>query len=602
MADLPPRQVSNQLNLHNYYHLFYPALNLTATGETIYLGEQLSSDEVSNNIIEGRRLAYELCQQIDDEIGSMLNRIAGTQNMRFAVPLAGYKAFVQAVTYRNIFQALQHCSKALTGRKLECEDTLLDMHIHSRFHFFEIIKEMLSEDVLVVPCVTSSAHPPKPSIFHRIGKILNLVRKNRGKAWRKFVTVGYVTGIQILTTIRSKFGARKHAKILIYYPYLVLQNFGARTFSNYNLFFCSESNFIGKKTTVCKNEFDLIADSIRNRLPYAVEMKSEQIIRKFLVDDILREIDFCLWEKGYLEKLKHFRRKLGDANSIDIGIWSMPPVKGFNRILFEFLRSRGIPVLGHQHGGPNECQPSAGLMSELILCTDFVSYGCSEEDIRRISPQEVIPCQIHPLGCSKIICSAQRSKADFDLLFPLTNTMHLFEGGLIREKPELLLEKQLNLLEYLDGLSNVRIAVKPFPNASRANCGVYDKLLQMRNVVVLWDTSLISCIEKYRFRGVVLEHPSTPLYEVLHLDTEIFLVMDSVLKMEDLAFAELERRVHCFRSIMPMTQAIDDFLVGKLTPRRDNTYYEHYVSRPNTREKFSILLNNLVQNRRNVSH
>jgi hypothetical protein len=116
----------------------------------------------------------------------------------------------------------------------------------------------------------------------------------------------------------------------------------------------------------------------------------------------------------------------------------------------------------------------------------------------------------------------------------------------------------------------------------------------LRNVKVFWDISLVSFIEKYRVHGVLIEHPSTPLYEVLNLDVEIFLHLDSVLKIESLAFEELERRVYCFHSVDPMIQAIDTFLAGILPRRRDERFYRHYVSRPETKEHYLGLVDELL--------
>lgn len=573
--------------------LFYPAIRNVNSGTTIYLGEQISSADTARNIDKGARLARELCQQIDDEIAPLLNRLAGTQKMRFALPLAGYKAQLQAIIYFNIAHELDARSTELTGATLECTDTLLDRCIQSRFRFSDVIKRML-------PCCTIKIQPAtrltlvSASHFQRACKKVNLAKNNPGKAWNRVAEAFYVFFIRFFAYLSSAVGNKKAGKILMFPPYLILHKFGASAFKKYELFLCSERTFKAEYTTEDKNKFDSIADALRNHSLSEGETLSEQAVRSLLVDDILSEISYCLWNKNYLSNLICLRSKL-HSMKIGLGIWSMPPISGFDSILFEFLRCHGIPVIGNQHGGPNECQHHAGLKPDLTLCTDFASWGCTEDDIARLSPQEHSSCRIHPLGWANEICATAKHGPDFDLLFPLTNTMHMFDGGLIREKPELLLEKQLRLLEYLEKLQGVRIAIKPFPNANQSNCGVYDKLTKLRNIKVFWNISLMSFIEKYRFRGIILEHPSKPLYEVLHLDAEIFLHTDSVLEIESLAFGELEQRVHCFHSIGTMIQAIDNFLTGKLPQRRDEQFYRHYVSRPGTKEKFLSLVDELYK-------
>lgn len=410
--------------------------------------------------------------------------------------------------------------------------------------------------------------------------------------WVRILDASHIFAIRLGTLIKGRHG-NKSGRILISAPYLVLHSFGANFFRQYELLLCSEHSFNASPMMTGQSEFELLAESMRTKTRAEENISPTQIVRNLLIDDILHELAYCLWNKNYLAKLIRLRREL-EAHPVSLGIWCIPPVLNFDSLAFELLMRCGVPVIGNQHGGLNGCQHHTEMMiPDLLRCTDFVSWGCSKEDIERVFPQEQIPCRIHPLGWSRIIRNTAKQKKDFDLLLPLTNTLNILNGGMVREKPELLLKKQIRLLEYLDGLPDVQIAIKPFPGANQWNCGVYDRLMKLRNVKVFWDISLVSFIEKYRFRGVIIEHPSTPLYEVINLDVEIFLHLDSVLKIESLAFEELERRVYCFHSIDPMMQAIDNFLTGKLPRRRNKQFYHHYVSRPETKEKFLSLVDEL---------
>ena len=379
-------------------------------------------------------------------------------------------------------------------------------------------------------------------------------------------------------------------------PYLALHDFGEDCFAQYELHLCSEQSFATGQLAAGRSEFKLLAEDICKRARAEEKTSLAHAVRSLLIDDILQDMAYCLWDKNYLAKLILLRQD-AQARPVSLGIWCLPPVFQFDGMVFEYLMSCGVPVIGIQHGGLNGCQAHVEMMTpDLLRCTDYVTWGCTKEDLVRLFPRETLPCRIHPLGWVRPIRKNIKKHADFDLLFPLTCTLNMLDSAMVREKPELLLEKQIRLLDYLDGLSGVKVAVKPFPNANQWNCDLYDKLMTLRNVQVFWDISLVSFIEKYRFRGVLIEQPSTPIYEVLDLDVEIFLHLDSVLEIETPAFEELERRVYCFREIDPMIRAMNTFLAGELPELRDEQFYRHYVSRPATKENFLGLVDELQNN------
>jgi hypothetical protein len=559
--------------------------------EAIHLSERIPSVDVANNIAAASQLARDLCSQIDEQISPLLNELSGTCNMRFAWALAGYKAHLQAVFYLNLAQALESCHSKLNGQVITCPNVPLNELIHSKFQLPEVVKRLLLHSVVdVEPTPVLPAF--RLSLFQKFwGKII-LIKNNPSRTWGRILGASHVFVIRLDALIKDRHGNKK-GRILMSPPYLALHDFGAKSFEQYKLLLCSEHSFNTSKMLAGRSEFDLLAERICGQPRADGKSFLTQVVSCLLVNDIFQELAYCLWDKNYLAKLIRLRREL-NAHPVSLGIWCIPPVFNFDSLAFELLMSCGVPVIGNQHGGLNGCQHHTEMMiPDLLRCTDFVSWGCSKEDIQRVFPQEQIPCRIHPLGWHRIIRSTTRQQKDFDLLFPLTNTLNMLNGGMVREKPGLLLEKQVSLLEYLDGLHDIKIAVKPFPSADQWNCGVYDRLMKLRNVEVFWDVSLVSFIEKYHFCGVIIEHPSTPLYEVLNLDVEIFLHLDSVLKIESHAFEELERRAHCFHSIGPMIQAIDNFLTGKLPRRRDEQFYRHYVSRSGTKEKIFSLMDEL---------
>jgi len=75
---------------------------------------------------------------------------------------------------------------------------------------------------------------------------------------------------------------------------------------------------------------------------------------------------------------------------------------------------------------------------------------------------------------------------------------------------------------------------------------------------------------------------------------EIFVLSDDVLPLERHALEELKRRVHYSESADEIISKINLFLKGKLEKKRDNTFYNHYVHKENTKENILKLIDNLV--------
>ena len=127
--------------------------------------------------------------------------------------------------------------------------------------------------------------------------------------------------------------------------------------------------------------------------------------------------------------------------------------------------------------------------------------------------------------------------------------------------------------------------------SSRSLLPVLEKL---KNLKVIDNIPLTEFLEKYSPRAVLIEVPSSPLFDVLPLDTEIFLMDNPAYPYENKALEELKKRVHYCEDVAEVIAKIDLFVKGKLEKKRDDTFYKHYMYKERTEEKILNLIDSLV--------
>jgi len=303
-------------------------------------------------------------------------------------------------------------------------------------------------------------------------------------------------------------------------------------------------------------------------------------------------VDFAKHINGYLRNIQklaaHHRRQ-----PISLGIWGLDPIRGDKAMRYAYLQSEGVKVLGAQHGGLYGETMNMQYEVTFNQCDYFIGYGFTKEDLLRLAPDKSFKAEILPIGKTNLVRQQEKNK-HIDILFPITNTMSMLEGGMIRIPPDRLTERQITLLNYLNSLRDTVVYVKPFSNVDHANLSVWAMLKKLRNLHLCDHLSLNSFLQEFHPRAVLIEYPSQPLWEVMHLDTEIFLMGDPVLPWEKQALEELQRRVHYSEDTSEIIQMIESFLRGELTTKRDSTFFNHYVSRGHTKENILKTIENLM--------
>jgi len=326
-------------------------------------------------------------------------------------------------------------------------------------------------------------------------------------------------------------------------------------------------------------------------LPERVAAAEGDPVREAFVRD-LRE-DFQRQFAANLRPALALRESLRNR-PLSLGVWGNPPVGGPRALAFEFLRCAGIPVLGAQHGSMyGDMFVPWHFDSDFNRCDRYLSYGFDEADLGRLYPGRRSAARIVPVGKANL--PVPRSGAvPVDILFPLTNSISLFEGGMTRTLPHELTERQLAILRHLDGIPRLRICAKPFPNAGPANCSVWEILRGLRRVEVAQGRTLMEFLQGHSPRIVVIEYPSTPVAEVLGLDAEVFMMGDPLIRYDAQALGLLRKRVHYFEETAPLLDALDAFLRGDLAPLRDDGYYRRYVSSGGTERKIRGSIDEMI--------
>ena len=92
---------------------------------------------------------------------------------------------------------------------------------------------------------------------------------------------------------------------------------------------------------------------------------------------------------------------------------------------------------------------------------------------------------------------------------------------------------------------------------------------RLESVEVIEDMHLTDCLKENHVRAIVSEYPSSPMFEVIGLDTEIFQLSAPNLPFSKEALELLTRRVHWFEEIDHMLEMLELWTNGSLKSKRD---------------------------------
>lgn len=390
--------------------------------------------------------------------------------------------------------------------------------------------------------------------------------------------------------MRAKNFSRDRKTVLLYDELYNLKSLGKRRL-NYNILhyksnarapfgFIAEYN--GARSGISLPKIDFIQENQSE--------PAARILLKDIKEDFLKNV--VAYTKSIL-----FLDDLNRRHPISLGIWGTPPIVKQKALLFEYLRSRGIKVLGAQHGCVyGDSNQPWDFDSDFKRCDYYASYGFEESDLRNIYPDKEINTKILPVGMAESKMKT-RKKITIDILFPITCSISMLQGEMTRIASHKLTERQLAILEFLNSLTGMNIYIKPFRNTDLDNLSVLSELKDMKNLKVVSNVHLEVFLYKFHPKAVVIELSSQPLFEVLGLDTEIFLMDNPMSPYGERALSELKRRVHYSEDTDEIIAKMDLFIKGKLERKRDETFYNHFVHKGKTEDNVLKLIDTLIEER-----
>lgn len=539
------------------------------------LSRYLSHEELAAFRTQASAAADRVLAALDERVAPALNRELGLK-MRYFTPLYSYYGKHYLLGQIAFVEGLRKAVQAHELRKIKfCRSP------HQIFlNVDPDIKLLLAQ---FLPSVEAETIDYSTPLGDRLGAGARLRRFLASGRVRKFARDVSAEAARFVRA-RLSGGARK---TILLAEQLYFFEFLKTALSGYDLILCRQDGSLARpRGAGSAPASPANLETIISRLPEKIGEPFE--------DALLRGIraDFARGIARYLQPVLAVKT-IHDRRPISLGVWGN--IGGFEKyLLFEYLRSEGVAVVGTQHGNSYVDQVAPLIFdSDFSRCDHFVSWGFDQNDLARAFPHARTGMSVHPLGMSDPPRAGAAGR-EIDVVFPLTLGMSLFNGGAARTKPDALLERQVRILEHLNSLAGRSVYVKLFPFLPSARSAVDPLLKRLKNLTVADDMFLEEFLKIYRPRAVVIDYPASSLFLTVNLDVEIFMMPDELNPYEAQALGELKKRVHYCEDTDALKAQLDLFFQGRLDKKRDQTYFNHYVHRPNARENTVRLIRSLA--------
>ena len=253
----------------------------------------------------------------------------------------------------------------------------------------------------------------------------------------------------------------------------------------------------------------------------------------------------------------------------------MVNIFGYNLII-EYLIKKKIKIIGRQHGANYiDCiSPIQHFEMDFNRCNNWLSFAADEKVFKKTYLNKKKFCKIIPAGkISKI--NSLKSRKEIDILFPIQSLNDYVNSRPIEK--ELYINHKL-ILKTLDKRKNKSVFVKP--GLGMKNSISEDYLFnKFKNIKFNRSYSLSKFLNIYRPNLIILDWYSTPLYEILELDVDIFMVNETEEKISNHAKKLLKKRVYLFDNIKNLIGALEKYDTKKIKKLRDNSFYKTYVNK-----------------------
>jgi len=533
----------------------------------------ITHDEVVEHIQVSEAFVITLMDALDEKISPDFNRKVGCRGMRFFQPLYSYYGFIRFNACLNFLIGLQRALARHDISELHYYEYAFREGFRSEMSIAKLISGVLPEKIERFPI----GLPANDGVVAERGRSLFQAGFGLVSDFRRLAGIchpGFLGRLlhRCKTLLCLMAPASRRPAVFIHDPPGKL-SFYQRALKRYNLF----SEELVMRCSAAKSE-----EKKSIRLDIDMPRQDRFGIGRLILDDM--EAD---WNgNNYIDALIAFSAAVR-SHDIRLGVWGTPPVSGsrdlLHSLLFEYLLVSGIPVIGHQHGGPyiGDQKNYTVAFMDFSRCSHYVSYGFTKEDFKHAYPQAAEPCvELFRYGNASVKSGNRQppvTKEAVDILFPITNTISLFDGGMKRDKPDFIMAKQVALLTHLESKTGYNIVVKPFKRSNSNNLCMFSYLKGCKNIRIADDLAFSEAMRIYDVKCVVIEHISSPLYESLGEDVEILVWAGKVAPLEDGALELLKKRVYFLETERDMLDHIDLFLKNELPKKRDSSYFDHYV-------------------------
>lgn len=515
-----------------------------------------------------------ILDSLDKHVSPELNDRYGLK-MNYFRCLYSYYGKCQYLTYLILSEAIKKISKLYNLTEVIFYDYKFNIFIDTKTSLRDaapLLSDSVNTSVITNDMTRKSKSGLKPA---------NILKRIRQRPLHMLE--------QLLSQLRAQLHYRffsENKKTILLYEHLYELDFLINRLNKYNIISYNRESGVPAGFKAKEYVSDVSVDYSKFN-----DETDNQVAHIFLSD---LKSDFDINIKNYLNAvllLRGIQKKL----PISLGIWGLGPTNRLKAFMFEYLKSESIAIIGAQHG----CLFGDSYMpkhfdAELCRCTKFVSYGFSEEDLMRLYPNKGQHAEIVPLGKVKLP-KPNTARKTVDILFPVTSTISMLEGGMDTTLPHELTNRQIDILNYLNRLKGLKTYVKPFINSNYDNCSVFTILKKMNHLKIIYDMLLLEFLETYHPAAIIMEEPSQPLFEVLHMDVEIFLMNSELHPYEEQALCELKRRVHFAYDTGELIFMLELYISGKLQKKRDQTFFNHYVYKENTKENIFKLIDQMCQ-------
>lgn len=300
--------------------------------------------------------------------------------------------------------------------------------------------------------------------------------------------------------------------------------------------------------------------------------KKEDPILEILIKIILNDFNENI--ESYLNPILT-AQLLIQRSKVNAVIWGNPPVNGSKSLVNELFLEKKIPIIGMQHGAGYGIQKSHSFHfnSDFERCTDYLSYGFDERDLRLTYPDRKAECKILPVGTTKRKVNSKKRKS-IDILFPITNCISLLSA--CRTNAYWLAMCQGEIINKLELLKGVKSFIKPMPGFSDRNFAFCERIKNISHSKIS-SLPLNIFLRKYLPKMIIFEFISTPLYEIVDEDVEILALNDQLFPFNEEAFHLLKKRVYVFDTIDELIIGIDLWCAGRLPKLRNDEFYHKYI-------------------------